>query len=308
MLQARVVRELFTADPASPNGAVALSAASGLVWVGKHLFVIADDENHLGVFDGSDTHPGAAFPLLDGALPAPHAARKAAKPDFESLLHLPPSAGCPGGALVALGSGSRPTRERAALVALDAAGAPLGPARVFDLAPLYAPMRAAFTDLNIEGTFLSGDRLCLLQRGHAAGGINACIALRAPEAQAWFETAGSRPMPVPVPTSITPFDLGATDGVALSFTDGAALPGGRWLFSATAENTADSYADGACAGSAIGIVEADGSIRALLPLSLRCKVEGIAVHVDGDLLSLLMVTDADDRQQPARLLSASLRL
>mgnify|MGYP000210730550 CR=1 FL=1 len=306
MLQARVVRELFTTGAADANDVVPLSAASGLVSVGSRLFVIADDENHLAVFDLTEPRHGAVFPLLDGTLPSPHAARKAAKPDFEALLHLPGSARYPGGALAVLGSGSRPTRQRAALAALDAVGRLQGPPRVFDLAPLYEPMRTALADLNIEGAFVSDDRLCLLQRGHAASGFNACIVLRWPEAQAWFESAGYGPAPVPI--SITPFELGAIDGVPLSFTDGAAMPDGRWLFSAAAENTADSYQDGACAGSAVGIVEADGTIRTVQTLSLRCKVEGIAVKVAGDRLELLMVTDADDRQQPARLLSASLRL
>ena len=44
------------------------------------------------------------------------------------------------------------------------------------------------------------------------------------------------------------FELGAIDGIALSFTDGTALPGGGWLFSA-AEDTSDTYNDGRCAGS-----------------------------------------------------------
>lgn len=309
MLHVQVVRELFTAGAGGPADAVPLSAASGLVWAGRRLFVVADDDNHLGVFDQANLLPGLTFPLLDGLLPAVHEARKAAKPDFESLLQLPPSARYPGGALLALGSGSRPARQRAALVRLDALDDTVGlqgPARVLDLAPLYEPLRATIADLNIEGAFVSGDRLCLLQRGHAAGGINACIFLAWPGAQAWFEAAGSAPVPQPI--SITPFDLGTIDGVPLSFTDGAALPGGRWLFSAAAENTADSYQDGACAGSAIGIVGVDGSIEAVHALSLTCKVEGIAAQASGERLELLMVTDADNRRRPARLLSASMRL
>ncbi len=98
----------------------------------------------------------------------------------------------------------------------------------------------------------------------------------------------------------------AFDGVALSFTDGAVLPGGDWLFSAAAEDTSDTYNDGRCAGSAIGLVDAGGTIQLLERLSLTCKVEGIAASVSGQTINLLLVTDADDRLRPALLLSAAL--
>jgi hypothetical protein len=45
------------------------------------------------------------------------------------------------------------------------------------------------------------------------------------------------------------YDLGAIDGIALGFTDAAALPGGGWLFTAVAEDTDDSVTDGACKGN-----------------------------------------------------------
>ena len=78
------------------------------------------------------------------------------------------------------------------------------------------------------------------------------------------------------------------------------------MFCAAAEATADNYADGTCEGSAVGVVGADGRLLRLLPLSLRCKAEGIAVTIDGDELHLLMVTDADDPGTPAMLLAATL--
>jgi hypothetical protein len=53
------------------------------------VFVVADDENHLGGFDLSDPNPGRLLPLFDEGLPPGHAARKAAKPDCEALVQLP---------------------------------------------------------------------------------------------------------------------------------------------------------------------------------------------------------------------------
>lgn len=57
----------------------------------------------------------------------------------------------------------------------------------------------------------------------------------------------------------------------------------------------------------IGLVDAGGTLRMLERLSLTCKVEGIAASVTGDTIDLLLVTDADNRRQPAMLLSTALR-
>ena len=266
------------------------------------MFVVADDENHLGLFDLSTGEPGRTFPLFDGKLPLRRKARKAAKADCEALLVLPAFGDYPCGALMAMGSGSRPFRQRAALVALGAAGEVLGPARTVDLAPLLEPLHDVIPDLNIEGAFVQGETLCLLQRGNSRSAINARIELSLRHVQGWLAAAG----PAPRPTSITPFSLGSIDGVPLFFTDGATLPEGAWLFSAAAEDTSDNYIDGFCAGSAVGIVDARGAIRTLEQTSRTCKIEGIAASATDNSIDLLLVTDADDRSQPALLLSASM--
>ena len=76
---------------------------------------------------------------------------------------------------------------------------------------------------------------------------------------------------------ITEFALGEVVGVPLGFTDGVALPGGGWIFSAVAEDTGDSYADGACGGSAIGWVSAGGELQRIQAIAGAPKVEGIAL-------------------------------
>jgi hypothetical protein len=278
-----------------------LSAASGLVRIGHRLFVVADDENSLGVFDLSTDAPGRLLRLFAGELPAEHAERKAAKADLEALAVLPPFGRCPHGALMAFGSGSRPSRMRAALIAIDAGGELRPPARVIDLAPLYAPLRARFADLNIEGAFVAGETLCLLQRGNVRSPVHACIAFDWPAVERWLAADA----PAPLPASTTTYQLGELDGVPLAFTDGAPLPDGGWVFCAAAEDTSDSYADGRCLGSAIGVVDAAGAIVSLQRLSRACKAEGISASADGDRLELLLVTDADDRQAPALLLSTT---
>jgi hypothetical protein len=280
-----------------------LCAASGLVKVGPVLFVVADDDNHLARFIlSAPLRAGCAFPLFNTPLPTQHDARKAAKPDFESLLRLPAFGDCPFGALLALGSGSLPSRQRAAWMALDAIGEPSGPARTLDMTPAFDGLRQQVPGLNIEGAFIQDDMLCLLQRGHGTPFVNARIDWRLADTLAWLCGKGAAPQPC----RVQPFELGQLDGVPLSFTDGAALPAGEWLFSAAAEDTPNSVADGACAGSAIGIVNAAGAIRCVERLPTRCKVEGVAVAVQDDAVHLWMVTDADDRTQPASLLFATL--
>lgn len=307
VIDAHIVRELSVTGLRGARGDAApshLSAASGLARVGQHLYVVADDELALGVFDLADEGPGTLFALFDGELPALHTARKKAKPDLEALTVLPAVAGQPGGALLALGSGSRPNRQRAVRVDLDAHGAVAGAPRRFDFAPLFAALREHIAELNIEGAFIDGDDFCLLQRGHARVPLNACARFAWHEVEAWLRAAG----PVPAVASIHRYELGALGGVPLGFTDGAALPGGGWVFCAAAEDTDDAYADGRCEGSALGWVDTAGALRRLQPLALRCKCEGIAATVDGDSAQLWLVTDADDRGKPAWLLGASLAL
>jgi hypothetical protein len=302
MLETRIIRQLVVNDAAGIVGQAHLSTASGLVKLGNRLFVLADDEHHLATFDLTTTAPGRLVPIFDGELPLRHKARKAAKPDCEALLTLPAFGGYPHGALMAMGSGSRPSRQRGALLALDDAGNIQKPARTVDLTPLFTPLHDHFADLNIEGAFVQGDTLSLLQRGNGGSAINARIDLSLRDLQRWLTGAG----PAPRLASITRFELGVVDGVPLSFTDGTALPGGGWLFSAAAEDTSDTYSDGPCAGSAVGLVDAGGTIRKLERLAMPFKVEGIAASASGDTIDLLLVTDADDRRQPALLLAAEL--
>jgi len=299
MLEVQVVRTL----PVEANAAQShLSAASGLVQFGHRLFVVADDEHTLAVFDLASERPGRLHRVFDGALPDKPKARKAAKPDLEALVHLPPWPGCPQGALLALGSGSRPQRQRAALLAFDEAGDLTGAVRQIDLSPLYAPLHERHDQLNIEGAFVAAGRFCLLQRGNQASPLNVLVSYDWLAIQAWLDGARQ----APEPAASTQIELGNIDGVPLCFTDGAALPGGGWVFCAAAEASDDNYADGPCRGSAIGVVAADGRLLGAWRLSLRCKAEGIAVTVGNGALQLLLVTDPDDRDEPALLLSATL--
>ena len=286
----------LTLDPSThPRGRSFLTAASGLVRMGRRHYVVADDEQHLGVFDPATGGPVQLVRLFDGDLPESAKKRKKKKADLETLLLLPPLPRWPGGALLTLGSGSRPNRQRGALLGLDAAGALLGQVRVIDLEPLYASLGRRFDEVNIEGALIADDDLMLLQRGNK-GGPNATIRFAWRDIAPWLLGEADD---APQPRVVREYDLGKVDGVAFGFTDATALPEGGWLFSAVAEDTDNAFDDGACSGAAIGIMGANNELRMMENLMPRRKVEGIEARVVQGKVVVGMVTDADDPDQPA---------
>lgn len=296
----RKLRELTLASGERPY----LAAASGLVRVGEWLYVIADDEVSLGIFPAVGSAPGRRLPLFGATTPPGAALPKAVKPDLEVLTHLPAAAFPPHGALLALGSCSSPARCGGVLMPLSGEGTP-GVPRLVDLAPLCARLARELPALNLEGAAVVGGVLRLLHRGNGRSGGNASIDLDLPGLLAHF--AAPAVLPDSVVRSVLRHDLGALAGVHLTFTDASPLPGGRLVFSAVAEDTPDAYADGPCAGAAIGLLDADGRVISMEPLQPTLKVEGVHATAGAGRVSLLLVADGDDPQQPAPLLSAELK-
>ena len=110
-MRTELLRTLTLDASQHPLGRPHLSAASGLVLLGQRLYLVADDEQHLGVLDLGSDAPLQLLRIVEGDLPAGAAARKAAKRDFEAITLLPPHAQAPHGALLVLGSASRPQRQ-----------------------------------------------------------------------------------------------------------------------------------------------------------------------------------------------------
>lgn len=296
MLKADILR-LLTIDPRRhPRGQAHLGAASGLVCANGCVYVISDDEHHLAVFRDR-AGPGTLHRLFAADLPTDKKVRKRLKPDLETLLWLPLR-----NALVALGSGSRPNRNTGVVIPLSAGGKPLAGVLHFDMQALYEPLRAALGEINIEGAMVLGKEFVLLNRGVAGRSENAA----AHYALGALTDAIEGRVRALAPCLIRPYALGHVGAVALGFTDAAALPGGGWVFTAVAEDTDDSYADGHCSGSVVGVVDAGGALVATHRLDPPVKVEGIAVHVDDQGTSLCMVTDADDPARASQLLLARL--
>ncbi|OCP06317.1 MULTISPECIES: hypothetical protein [unclassified Ensifer] len=281
-----------------------VSAASGLVCLDAGLCVIADDDLHLGVFPVDNSGPGHLVRLFEGVLPASSAGRKSKKPDLEALTVIPPCAGFSFGALLAIGSGSRPNRKRGALLGLDRSGALAVPPKSVDLSFLFDPIEGEFAQLNIEGAVVTRGELRLFQRANRRQNDSAIIRYSLASVLDALEKDQSERV---VPIAIQHVDLGAVRGVPLGFTDAASLPNGNMIFSAVAESTDDAYLDGPCLGAGIGIIGDGGNLLSFDFLAIPHKIEGIHASQRGDLLDLLLVTDADNADVPAGLFSGRIR-
>ncbi|MGZ8994077.1 MAG: DUF6929 family protein [Burkholderiaceae bacterium] len=106
-------RELTVARSPGAGRPRHLSAASGLVRVNNYLYVIADDEHHLGIFCSDDhQRAGRLIRLRRGTLPSVKTAHKRRKPDFEALL------GCRRSPPIRTGRCSPSARDRSPIVVL----------------------------------------------------------------------------------------------------------------------------------------------------------------------------------------------
>jgi len=253
-----------------------LSAASGLVIRGGYFYCVGDDD--LGLFKLPFHFQSfeVRIPLLPGRLPDEPKGRKAAKPDWESLVHLPES-----DSILCLPSGSTPDRHRGVLVDRQDQSIELSFGRT------YQALRDQVPELNIEGAVVIGQRIRLFQRGNGGAGVNALIDL---------------PLESFLSDEVVPFELkrvdlnSITDSVQWGFTD-ACLDGESIWFLAVSEATRSTYDDGAFSGARLGRMDFSGRILDLHPLDIPFKPEGLARVGD----AFYVVTDADDRKIPSRM-------
>ncbi|MDB4935354.1 MAG: hypothetical protein JWP87_2326 [Labilithrix sp.] len=320
-LSARVVGRtpLFYARGADPglDRPAHVRAGSALARLGPStLAVVQDDANFLAVIDGAGA---AAAPVVvhDVALPAYDGVRqfgdargnKKAKLDLEACLALDD-----GRLLVAFGSGSTRARERVVLI--DDPRDVSARVTVVEAPELYDAMRAQAlfcgSELNVEGAALAGDDVILLQRGNGA----ACGGLEPSDATARIDRRslvaylrGDAPCP-PVRDVVT-WELGASGGTRLTFTDGVATHG-RWTaFLACAEASPDATRDGPVSGVVIGRLDDRAREAEHAPIldergePLLDKAEGIALD-DRNAGRAWLVVDRDDPARPAELLELAL--
>ncbi len=179
-------------------------------------------------------------------------------------------------------------------------GRVVGKPRSIDASLLFTRLSQSFTDLNLEGGWVSGDLLYLLQRGNKGDSPNALLQWELkPMLRGLLR---DRCLPDVEPLDVREYDLGDVQGVPLCFTDASPLAQGGWLFSAVAENIGNSRDDGPCLGSAIGRMDARSRIRWIRQVDQQYKLEGIDVQQSAGKLPVWLVTDADDPRVPASLL------
>jgi hypothetical protein len=303
MLSVTPIKALTLNYPAQKYRQPYLSAASGLVQVENLLYVVADDENYLGIFLRDSHENGDLKNLFPGDLPLEYEERKAEKPDLEVLTLIPHSTQHPHGALLALGSGSKKSRIKGVIISFNLQSQLQDDVEIVDLSRLYAHLKNKIGKLNIEGAVVVNESIILFQRGNKKNNVNASIQIPLKQFFYYINTSHEEPKHA-LDFTIRHYELGHIKGVPLCFTDATALPNGDIVFTATAENTSDAYLDGACMGSVIGIIKASGELHSVEGLDKIIKAEGIEANIIDNQVHLLLVTDADDPSVPAQLYSA----
>jgi hypothetical protein len=300
-LPLRKLRDLDVEEPSDPGRPAHLSAASGVVRRGEFVYVIGDDELHLGVFRLTSSERGRLRRVLGGDLPGDDGERSNRKPDLEALTLLPPFESHPYGALLGLGSGSAPGRDRGFVCALAADGSIAGEPHELALGPLYRLLREQVADLNVEGAATMGSRLWLLHRGTSQEGSNLAVELSLE--QLMRSLRDDLCLDAEELENVRHYDLGDIDGVKLTFSDATPIADQLLVFTASAE--AD---DGHICGSVVGTLALDGSVQRLRTIDRRWKVEGVHAAIDAGVLDFTFVCDQDDPSAPAPLLSATMPL
>ncbi len=303
-LELRRLRDLDLTAPAEPGGIAHIASASGVVRRGDFVYVIGDDQLHLGVFRMSSPEPGQTVRVLAGDLPEDAASRSDAKPDLEALTMLPPFPGHAYGALLGLGSGSAPERDRGFVWPLNADGSLREGVRDLDLAPLFERLRGQIDALNVEGACVMGDSLWLMHRGNRGGTTNVVAELSLERVME--SILGDARIDPGELSALRAYDLGRLDGVELTFSDATPLGGELLVFTASAEGTGKGGGDGAIRGSVVGTIDSDGEVRRLRTIDRRYKVEGVHASIDTGVMDFLFVCDQDDPQTPSPLLSAAM--
>ena len=281
-----------------------VSAASGIAPLGDGWLVAQDDATHAAWCRPGSVTPVRVLPPVEGHDRFAEAAgTKHLKPDLEVA--------CPvevdgTAAVLLLGSGSSPRRMRGVLVRL----ADDGPvARPGDLTPLYSEVAGvlgvALDQLNLEGASRHGATVRWFQRGNLAARVpSASVAVPLDGlVAAVLGRIDPRQVPVADPHE---YDLGGVGGVGLAVTDAVALPDGRTLASAAAEDTANAVDDGPVVATALALLEGERllAVEPVPEVGGRVhKIEGLALReVRGSEVDLVAVVDDDDPDRPSAVL------
>ena len=285
-----------------------VTAASAIAPLGEGWLVAQDDSTSAAWLQDGSVTPLRLLPPVEGHDRFSEAAgTKRLKPDLEVA--------CPAEvdgepAVLLLGSGSTARRTRGVLVRQDDGQPTAG-----ELGPLYALVarRLGLGDgqLNLEGASRHGGTVRWFNRGNLAAGVrpgSVDVPLAA-LVDAVLGRADAASVPVEQPRG---YDLGEVAGVGLAVTDAVALPDGRLLLSAAAEDTPNAVDDGPVVAAALVLVDGEHvlDVAAVPEVDGRVpKVEGLALRaVRGGEVQLLAVVDDDDPTRPSTALELHVHL
>jgi hypothetical protein len=287
-----------------------------MAWLGDRLALVQDDASFVALVDPA-TGLAEAIPLPAGPdgkrLFDETRGNKELKLDLEACFA---AVSDDGAALIALGSGSKPARERIVVLRYAQEGGTVTEVRVIDATSFYAGLRGvpefSGSELNIEGVVRKGDDLLLFQRGNGAeraghSPVNAVGRVSYRAFRAYLE-ANAQEEP-PQIEAVRQYELGEVSQVPYTFTDATVSAKGTILFLASAEDSSSAVSDGAVYGTLVGELRDEG-VR-LTPLRdedgklAPLKAEGIAFD-RGDPQRAYVVVDMDDPDLPSELLEVRL--
>jgi len=277
-----------------------VTAASGIAPFGDGWLIAQDDATSAAWRRPAGVTPVRVLPPVDGHDRFSEAhGTKHLKPDLEVACPVEVD-GVP--AVLLLGSGSTARRMRGVLVRL-ADGRPVAAAA--DLAPLYGRVAERLDlpieHLNLEGASRHGASMRWFNRGNLAAGVRSG-SVEVPLEGLVAALLGADVDAVPVSRPHI-YDLGDVEGVGLAVTDAIALPDGRLLLCAAAEDTPNAVDDGPVVATALALVDSE-TVLDVAPIpevdGRVHKIEGLALRGirDGEV-HLLAVVDADDPDTPS---------
>lgn len=296
-------------------------AASGLVTLGEHLFVVQDNANWIAVVNPDDSVTAVPLPRGPSGARIFSKARDNAgdKADLEACVIV---RGDDGLELVAFGSGTAEARcwilrMKRPDQATSADARPLGEfdAEFLDASVFYQSLmreRAFCSEsLNIEGAItLDETRILLLQRGNAPPGEGEPVDATGEICWRLLSRHLEDPANIPPPPieNVIRYELGDLNGVRLTFSDAEYLGGGRILFSASAEHRGDG--DGEVEGSVLGVIDPSGETRWTEVTCengkpFKSKIEGLSRSIN-DPSTVRFVIDDDDETAPSEIFEAKL--
>lgn len=291
-----------------------IRGGSSLAWIADRIVLVQDDANFLAMVDPStgEAHP-VSLPAGKGGARQFDDLRgnKRHRLDLEACVAI---AAGKGTMLLAFGSGSSRRRER--VLVGEGLESPTPGMTLVKAPAFYAGLRRATdfsgSQLNLEGAIQVGSRLRLFSRGNGSP-MEALLPVNATcdisLGRLLSHLRDPERTPPPRPAAVVRYGLGTLDGIPLGFTD--AIPWhGTVLYSAAAEASPDAVRDGPVAGSAIGLLRPDGTVR-WAPLTgssgevLRVKAEGLVAD-PASARRLLVVLDADDPSASSELCTVEL--